>query len=156
MKAAGGGRKRGGRKPTRVESDDRPRGYEEKRMRELWRDIDQAKRKAGLGRAPEPPQPSAWDLAGVLERATVLATEAAAWVTSSAPIALALLATGVDLLRNVPVVGRVVELVPPLPGTRPAAQKLPPGSDTNGHTHPTLRIVELDPDGDGPDGKWVH
>src|SRR5690348_13883877 len=100
MKAAGGGRKRSGRKPTRVESDDRPRGYEARRMRELWRDIDQAKRKAGLGRKPEPPPPPGWDVAGVLERATLLATEAAAWVTSSAPIALALIATGADLLRS--------------------------------------------------------
>jgi hypothetical protein len=156
MKSAGGGRKRGGRKPTRVEPDDRPRGYEEKRMRELWRDIDQAKRKAGLGRAPEPPPPPGWDLTGVLERATLLATEAAAWVTSSAPIALALLASGVDLLRNVPIVGRVVDLVPPLPGTQPPAPKLPPGPDANGHAPRSLHIVELDPDGNGPDGTWVH
>jgi hypothetical protein len=156
MKSAGGGRKRSGRKPTRVESDDRPRGYEARRMRELWRDIDQAKRKAGLGRAPDPPPSPGWDLTGVLERAAVLATEAAAWVTSSAPIALALLATGVDLLRNVPVVGRVVDLVPTLPGMPPSAQKLPPGAAGNGHARPPLHVVELDPDGDGPDGKWMH
>ena len=53
MKGASGG-KRGGRRPTSVEPDDRPRGYEATRMRELWRDIDHAKRKAGLDPAPEP------------------------------------------------------------------------------------------------------
>ena len=125
-------------------------------MRDLWRDIDQAKRKAGLGRAPEPLPTPGWDLAGVLERATVLATEAAAWVTSSAPIALALLASGVDLLRSVPLVGRVVDLVPPLPGTQEPAQKLPSRAETNGRAPASLRIVDVEPNGDGPDGKWVH
>lgn len=155
MKSAGGG-KRTRRKPTRVEADDRPRGYEAQRMRDLWRDIDQAKRKAGLARTPEPPPEPGWDLAGVLERATVLANEAVAWVASSAPIALALVATGADLLRSIPLVGRVVDLVPNLPGAQPPAQKLPSSPDTNGHAHPRLRIVELDPDDDTPDGKWVH
>ena len=156
MKAAGGGKRGGGRKkPTRIESDDRPRGYESKRMRELWRDIDQAKRKAGLVRAAEPAPSSGWDVTGVLERATLFASEAAAWVTSSAPIALALLATGVDLLRQVPLVGRVVDLVPGLPSTPPAPE-LPARPEANGRAHAPLRIVELEPDGDGPNGKWVH
>lgn len=153
MAAAGG--KRGGRKPRRVEPDDRPNGYEAARMRALWRDIDQAKRKAGLGPAPEPSPPPGWDIAAVLERATALASDAASWMTSNVPIALALLATGAELLRNVPVVGSIVGLVSP-PSPPPPAPTLPARADANGHVHPRPRILELEPDRDGPDGKWMH
>src|SRR5262245_51585176 len=111
MKGAGGG-KRGGRKPKSADQDDRPRGYEAARMRQLWRDIDHAKRKAGLGRPPQSTPASPWDFTGMLELATTLASEVAAWMTANAPAACSILTSGAELLRGVPVVGRLVELVP--------------------------------------------
>ncbi|MEO6026043.1 MAG: hypothetical protein ABIR79_04165 [Candidatus Binatia bacterium] len=123
-------------------------------MRALWREIDHAKRKAGLDPAPEPPPPG-WDITAMIERATALASDAAAWMTSNVPLAVALLATGAELLRNVPVVGSIVGLVSP-PNPPPSAPKLPTRADANGHARPRPRILELEPDGDGPDGKWMH
>src|SRR5438128_8330416 len=109
MKGAGGGKRNGrkpnGRKPGRVESDDRPRGYEATRMRQLWRDIDHAKHKAGIGATPPPQASPSWDLAALFERATALVGDATAWMSANAPVACALLATGTELLRSVPVVG---------------------------------------------------
>jgi hypothetical protein len=156
MKGAGGG-KRGGRKPVRVEPDDRPRGYEATRMRQLWRDIDHAKRKAGLGPVPEPV--AAPLFAAVLEQAATLAAGAAAWVIANAPTALALFASGAELLRGVPVVGRLIDLVPtPLaPGgvrDRPAA-----GSEghANGHGRATADEVEVAALHESePNGKWIQ
>ena len=151
--AGGGGKRRSTRKPTRVESDDSPRGYEAARMRQLWRDIDVAKQKAGLGRRKEAPPPAGWDVGTVIEAAATLIGSAAAWVTASAPAAFALLATGAELLRGVPVVGRLVELMPPAdpPPSPPATRSLPPGH-ANG-THPIAR----DPDEiSDPDGGWLH
>jgi len=153
MKGAGGGGKRRSRKPTRVETDDRPRGYEAARMRQLWRDIDDAKHKAGLGLKEEAPPSAGWDVSTVIEAAATLIGSAAAWVTASAPTALALLATGAELLRGVPVVGRLVELMPPAepPPSSEKTRSLPPGH-TNG-THPIAR----DPDEiSDPDGGWLH
>ena len=89
----------------------------------------------------------------MIERATALASDAAAWMTSNAPLAVALLATGAELLRNVPVVGSIVGLVSP---PSPPPPKLPTRADANGHARPRPRILELEPDGDGPDGKWMH
>lgn len=151
MKGAGGG-KRGGRKPTRVESDDRPRGYEATRMRQLWRDIDDAKHKAGLGSTPAPePAAAAWDVSTLLERAAALVGEAAAWVTAKAPAACAVLTSGAELLRSVPLVGRLVDLVPIPEAARPAERA--PRHHANG----AVRPVVVDPDEpDGPDGGWVH
>jgi hypothetical protein len=135
MKGAGGG-KRKGRRPTRVDSndarridsndarridpDDRPRGYEAQRMRQLWRDIEQAKHKAGLGPEPTAAPPPWWDLGAVLALASALAGEAAAWVSATAPTACSLVATGAAVLRQVPVVGRLAELVPVPAPTPPA------------------------------------
>jgi hypothetical protein len=152
MAAAGG--KRGGRKPRRVEPDDRPNGYEASRMRALWRDIDQAKRKAGLGPAADPPPPPGWDITTMIDRATALASDAAAWMTSNVPIAVALLATGAELLRNVPVVGSIVGLVSS--PSQPPAPKLPTRADANGHAQRRPRLLEIEPDREGPDGKWMH
>src|SRR5689334_2318712 len=104
MKRAGSG-KRGSRKPKRVEGDDRPRGYEETRMRQLWRDIDHSKHKAGLTTPTEPAAPAPWDLSVLFERAAALVGDAATWLTSAAPAACSLLANGAELLRAVPVIG---------------------------------------------------
>ncbi len=154
MKRAGGG-KRNGRKPTRVESDDRPRGYEATRMRELWRDIDDAKHKAGIGPAPEPQAAAPWDVAALFERATALVGDAAAWMTTNAPVACALLASGTELLRSVPLVGRLVDLVPvpPTPRTRlePAAPSREPHA--NGSARPIVVEPERSTD---PGGGWIH
>ena len=98
MKGAGGG-KRNGRKPRRVESDDRPRGYESTRMRQLWRDIDDAKHKAGIRSATASEAPPQWDLAVLFDRATTLVGDATTWMSANAPSACALIATGTELLR---------------------------------------------------------
>lgn len=146
MKGAGGG-KRGGRKPKRVDSDDRPRGYEATRMRQLWHDIDHAKHKAGLGRAPEPAAPPGWDVAAIIEQAAVLIGGAATWVTANVPAALA-------LLRGVPLVGRLVELMPP---AAPPQRDHPAAGPPSGHTNGTVHSVTSDPDEIGdPDGGWIH
>ena len=160
MKGAGGG-KRGGRKPTRVEPDDRPRGYEATRMRQLWRDIDDAKHKAGVGPAPEPVGDWVWDVGAMIERATALAGEAAAWMTANAPVACALLAGGAELLRGVPVVGRLVDLLP-TPLTSTGAQGYGRCEATaNGHAHGNGRSATSEPqveplDEGEPNGKWFH
>lgn len=153
MKGAAGG-KRGGRKPARVESDDRPRGYEATRMRQLWRDIDDAKHKAGIGRAPEP-EPTGYgrEVFGWLDRAATLVGDATTWITAKAPGALAALASGAELLRAVPLVGRLVDLVP-LPEAPP-----PPPSERASlhHTNGSSRPIVVDPDDPGaPDGGWMH
>ena len=154
MKGAGGGKRRG-RKPTSVEPDDRPRGYEATRMRQLWRDIDHAKRKAGLGPAPEPVAAPTWDLASVLEQAAALAGEAAAWVMTNAPVACALLASGAELLRSVPVVGRLADLVPV-----PPAERGRPAEPANGHAAgngwTADSEAEVEPEDGEPNGKWIH
>ena len=159
MKGAGGG-KGGGRKPRSVEPDDRPRGYEAARMRQLWRDIDHAKRKAGLGPAPEPPIASSWDFAAMLEMAATLASDAAAWVSANAPAACTLLASGAELLRGVPVVGRLVDLVP-VPSSAPSPEgRKRPGAPPNGHAAGNGWAadgdVPPDPEDGEPSGKWIH
>jgi hypothetical protein len=161
MKGAGGG-KRGGRsrKPTRVEADDRPRGYEATRMRQLWRDIDHAKRKAGLGPVPTGEAPAVWDMAAMLERAAALVGEVATWMTAQAPAACAALAaSGAELLRGVPVVGRLVDLVPlpaPAEGGGPNGEgraALPADHHGNG----TVQQVTADPDSPSDlDEGWLH
>jgi hypothetical protein len=154
MKGAGGGKRRG-RKPTNVEPDDRPRGYETTRMRQLWRDIDHAKRKAGLDPTPEPAPAPGWDLAGVLERAAALAGDAAAWVTVNAPAACALIASGAELLRGVPVIGGLVPFASPDPAERrgPAAAA---DDSANGHGQTAGGAVPVEPDDGGPAGRWIH
>jgi hypothetical protein len=153
MKSAGGGRRKS-RKPTGTEQDDRPRGYETQRMRQLWRDIDESKHKAGLGAASEAPAPSAWDLVGIVERATALAGEAVVWISSTAPAACALLAGGSALLRDVPVLGRLMALVPTehggaaaAPSSRGVEAHAGRGSETG--AHPDRR-------GGDPNGEWIH
>ena len=180
MKGSGGGGKRRTRKPTHVaavgrprgmaadarpsgvdagprprgaDADDRPRGFEAARMRQLWNDIDAAKKKAGLARTPEPEPTPGWDVGAVIERAAALIGDAAAWVTANAPAALALLATGAELLRSVPVVGRLVELMPP--GDPPKPPPLPrsiPAGHTNGTAHSARDPDEIS----DPDGGWIH
>jgi hypothetical protein len=147
MKGAGGG-KRGGRKPTRVEVDDRPRGYEAMRMRQLWRDIDDAKHKAGLGATPAAdPVSTGWGVSALVERAVALVGDAAAWVQEHAPAACTVLTSGAELLRSVPVVGRLVDLVP----ARPTGES--PDAHANGAARP---IVVDAGEPTGPDGGWVH
>jgi hypothetical protein len=138
-----------------ADADDRPRGFEAARMRQLWNDIDAAKRKAGLGRKPEPAPAPGWDVGGVLGRAVSLIGDAAAWVTANAPTALALLATGADLLRSVPVVGRLVELMPPVEPPKPAPPPLPrsiPPTHGNGTAHAARDPDEIS----DPEGGWIH
>jgi hypothetical protein len=156
MKRAGGG-KRGSRKPTRVEPDDRPRGYEATRMRQVWRDIDDAKHKAGLA-GPAESATASWDVTTMLERAVALAGDVAAWIVSNAPAACAALASGADMLRGVPVVGRLVELVPlPAPPTEPSGTRAAtPTHALDRHGNGTARTVVVDPTASGPDGGWVH
>lgn len=152
MKGAGGG-KRGSRKPSRVETDDRPRGYEATRMRQLWRDIEDAKHKAGLGPAPsaEPTGGYGREMFGWLDRAATLVGDATTWLTSNAPAAIAILASGAELLRSVPVVGRIVDLV--AVAEPPAREERAPHGHTNGAVRPM--VIEPD-DQNGPDGGWVH
>jgi hypothetical protein len=164
MKGAGGGKRNGrtpnGRKPGRVESDDRPRGFESTRMRQLWRDIDDAKHKAGLGATPPPEPPSPWDLvhratALVGDRATALLGDATAWMAAKAPLACALLATGTELLRGVPVVGRLADLVSTPAKAPDAAEPGRPAGErpANGSAPPII----VDPSRmTDPDGGWVH
>ena len=157
MKGSGGG-KRGGRKPTRVETDDRPRGYEAVRMRQLWRDIDDAKQKAGLASTPPVADDggSTWDPSVLYDRAVALVGDAAAWVNANAPVACTVLATGMDLLRGVPVLGRLADLVPTPASSRPAARPAPPRS-AEPHANGVVRPVVVDPEEpDGPDGGWMH
>jgi hypothetical protein len=150
MKGAGGG-KRNGRKSRRVESDDRPRGYESTRMRQLWRDIDDAKHKAGIGSAPASEAPPQWDLAALFDRATALVGGATTWMSANAPIACALLATGTELLRSVPVVGRLVDLVPTAPKGSGSG-----GSDARPANGSAASIVVDPVQSRDPDGGWVH
>jgi hypothetical protein len=130
-------------------------------MRQLWRDIDQSKHKAGLGPAPEPTAPPSWDFAAMLERAAAVAGDAAAWMTANAPAACAfLVSNGAELLRGVPVVGRLVDLIPrPFvpsdPSPRPSQPPRPATAPVNG------RVPEVDLEGEasdpeGPGGTWVH
>lgn len=122
-------------------------------MRQLWNDIDAAKRKAGLGRKPEPEPAPGWDVGGVLGKAVSLIGDAAAWVTATAPAALALLATGAELLRSVPVVGRLVELMPPVEPPKPMP---PPRSILPTHGNGTAHAAR-DPDEiSDPEGGWIH
>ena len=160
MKGAGGG-KRGGRKPTSVEPDDRPRGYEATRMRQLWRDIDHAKHKAGVGPAPEPVAASTWDGGGMIERAAALAGDAVAWMTANVPVACALLAGGAELLRGVPVVGRLVDLVPTpfaSTGAQGCGRREATATDhANGKGRTAGGEAQVGPLDEGePDGKWFH
>ena len=124
-------------------------------MRQLWRDIDHAKRKAGLGAEPPPQAPSAWDLVALFERATALVGDATAWMSANAPIACALLATGTELLRSVPVVGRLADLVPGPAQPPPAADPgRPPGER---HANGSVPPIVVDPSrATDPDGGWVH
>lgn len=150
MKRAGDVKRGGGRKkPTRVESDDRPRGYESTRMRQVWRDIDHAKRKAGIGPAPDATAPPAWDVVAMIERAAALVGDVAAWMTANAPTACAALVSGAELLRGVPVVGRLVELMPgpAAPPKVPDRAVPPPDHHTNGVTNSS---------GTDPEGGWLH
>jgi hypothetical protein len=150
MKGRGGG-KRNGRKRTPVEPDDRPRGYEAQRMRRLWRDIDDAKDKAGIGRAAAESEAPGWGLGAMLEHATALATDAAAWVAATAPGACDLVTSGMELLRAVPLVGRLVELVPVssrASSGRPHADRARPG---NGAGPPTPPVTP-----DELNGHWLH
>ena len=120
-------------------------------------DIDHAKREAGLGSAPEPTAAPSWEFAAVLEQATALVGDAAAWVTSNAPAACTFLASGAELLRGVPVVGRLVDLVP-RPSMPTGAQPAQPIRNGNGHANGRTTGVEVQvepPDGE-PNGKWIH
>jgi hypothetical protein len=153
MKGAGGGKRKG--RKSRVESDDRPRGYEATRMRQLWRDIDVAKHKAGLGRRRESVAPPPdWDVDIIVERAVALIGGTIAWVTANVPVALGLLAGGIDLLRGVPLIGRLAELLPPAAPPEPDRGPVrPTPSRDNGHR----RTRPRDPDtASDPDRGWVH
>jgi len=126
-------------------------------MRKLWDDIDHAKRKAGLAPTPPPTATAtaAWDVAAMLARASALVGDVATWVSANAPTACAALASGAELFRGVPLVGRLVDLVPaPSARANPAghdAATAPPEPRANG----LVRPAAVDP-GPGPDGGWMH
>ena len=81
-------------------------------------------------------------------------SEAAAWMAANAPAAVALLANGADMLRGVPIVGRLVELMPP---GEPAVERQPPSTSPRHHTNGVARTIPIDPDEvNDPDGGWVH
>ena len=112
-------------------------------MRQLWRDIDDAKHKAGIGRAPEPePMGYGREVFGWLDRAATLVGGATTWISAKAPGALAALASGAELLRAVPLVGRLVDLVP-LPEAPPAP---PPERASLHHTNGSSRPIVVDAD----------
>jgi hypothetical protein len=122
-------------------------------MRQLWRDIDESKQKAGLGTAPESPPSPAWDLAGMLRQATVLATDAAAWVSSAVAAPCALLASGAALLRDVPVLGRIAALV----ATSVAAPRPAPARGVEAHvTRGTRNGARPEPRSSEPNGEYLH
>jgi len=129
-------------------------------MRQLWRDIDHAKRKAGLDPTPEPAPAAGWGMGDVLERAAALAGDAAAWVTANAPSACALVAGGAELLRGVPVVGRLVDLLPnpfgsPEPA-RPRHPAAPADGSANGQGPTGAGAVSIEPEDGDPNGRWIH
>jgi hypothetical protein len=155
MTGAGGG-KRGGRKPKNVEPDDRPRGYEATRMRQLWRDIDDAKHKAGLAPAPESSTAAPWDLSAMLELAAAFASDAAAWLSANAPAACAIITSGTELLRGVPVIGRLVDLMPTPPSAAAPPGRKRPGAPPNGNGRGAGRPVRAEPEDGEPNGKWIH
>lgn len=132
-------------------------------MHQLWRDIDHAKRKAGLGPTPEPLAASTWDIAGMLERVATVAVEAAVWMTANASAPCALLASGAELLRGVPVVGRLVNLVPTLFTFSDRAGHEGPAAPANGYDNGSGRTgggeAPVEPhhgDAHEPNGKWIH
>ena len=126
-------------------------------MRQLWRDIDHAKHKAGLGSSPEPAATPTWDFAAVIERATALACDTAAWVTTNVPAACAFLASGAELLRGVPVVGRLVYLVPRTATPTDAPQASPiRNCDGRPNGRTTGVEVQAEPRDGDPNGKWIH
>jgi len=118
--------------------DDRPRGFQPQRMRRLWQDIDRARDGLGLGPGEEPPSPSSWTITGVLGRVTDLASGVLRWIGteesprehsrrdvdrdssckrdepkgSDSPVC-ALVERSVGILRQVPILGRLVGLVSP-------------------------------------------
>ncbi len=120
-----------------LHDDERPRGFQPQRMRRLWQDIDRARDGLGLGPGEEPPIPSLWSIAGVVGRLTELASGLLWWKEEEAPPApsprladqpqaeprdeptrgetgvCTLAEHGVDLLRQMPILGRLVALVSP-------------------------------------------
>ncbi len=150
-----GGGKRGGRKPTRTEPDDRPRGFETQRMRQLWRDIDESKHKAGLGGRPDSAPSAGWDVTGVVERATALAGDLFTWVSSALPAACSLVESGAALLRDVPLLGRIATLVSP---AAPAADPAPAaGRGVEAHgLGPVHNGAHSNGRSDEPNGEWIH
>jgi len=119
-------------------------------MRQLWRDIDDSKQKAGFADPAMPATSAAgWDVGAVLGRACALVGEVAAWVSASVPTVCATIASGAELLRAVPLVGRLVELAPGARSTdAPTApvDAVPPDR-ANGSARPR---------GGAPDGEWLH
>jgi len=83
-------------------------------MHRLWRDIDLAKRNAGLDSAPEPSPAAPWELATFAARLAGFADDAAGWIAGMAALrsTWGLVGTGTGLLRGLPVVGRWVGGVP--------------------------------------------
>ena len=154
MKARGGGKQRG-RKPKRTEQDDRPRGYEAHRMRQLWRDIDESKHKAGLGTSPEPPPAASCDLTGVVERASALAGDALAWMSSALPAACALVESGAALLRDVPLLGRIATLWSTAAPTADAAPAAARGVEAH-RLGPVHNGTHSNGGSDEPNGEWIH
>jgi hypothetical protein len=121
-------------------------------MRQLWRDIDESKHKAGLGGRQDSAPSASWDVTAVVERATALAGDLFTWVSSTLPTACSLLATGAALLRDVPLLGRIATLVST---AAPAAAPEPAGVEAHG-LGPIHNGAHSNGRSDEPNGEWIH
>ena len=111
-------RRRGARR-----EDDRPRGHHPQRMQRVWRDIDTARAKLGMGNG-RPAPAAAWSPAELARHAAEVVGAAGSWVGERAPARVlaavpGMLVAGARLpcaviegatarLRTLPLVGRLL------------------------------------------------
>jgi hypothetical protein len=108
--------------------DDRPRGFQPQRMRRLWNDIDQARDKLGLGRTSPASSAPPWSLAALLRCAAELPTSATGFIWDLAcavPATVHTVLGVVPWLRQAPIVGRLIALLPdpPAGGANPRERR---------------------------------
>ena len=122
-----GGARAPKRRRVRVpQDDDRPRGFQPQRMRRLWTDIDHARDKLGLGRALQAPSAQPWSLAALLRCAAELPASATELIWDLARTVPATVHTVLGVapwLRQTPIVGRLIALLPDPPACGPSARE---------------------------------
>jgi hypothetical protein len=121
----GSARPRKRRRARAVQDDDRPRGFQPQRMRRLWTDIDQARDKLGLGRA-EPSAPmQPWGLAALYHCVTALPASAIGFLWDlprTGPATVRTVLGVAPWLRQIPIVGRLIALLPDPPSSGVSAR----------------------------------